>query len=127
MDAETTFKGWKVFVVEDELFIALELCDHLKALGCEIVGPEPSVKKAMAALETKFPDVAFLDENLGGEHVTPIAQSLQRRRIPFAIVSGYNKSPTGEPVLEQALRVAKPASADAIVAALGKLRPIRLS
>lgn len=122
MTDPSVLKGCKVLVVEDEMIVALDICEHLEPLGCEIVGPAPTVKKALTALETHTPDLALLDENLDGEIVTPIAETLERRNIPFVIVSGYNTSRTGDAILEQAPRVAKPAANDAIVAALLKLR-----
>lgn len=114
MGQEEALSGCRVLVVEDELMIALDLCSILEALGCEVVGPIPSVGKALAALETHRPDVALLDENLVGATVAPVAERLERLHIPFAIVSGYNRPRAENPALAAARRLPKPTSAAAI-------------
>lgn len=118
MADENILKGCRVLVVEDETIVALDVCENLQDFGCEILGPAPSVAKALAVLETQTPDVALLDENLDGEVVTPIAETLHRRNISFAVMSGYNRSRTGGAILDDAPRIAKPASTAAIVKVL---------
>ena len=41
--------------------------------------------------------------------IAPVAQELAHRRIPFAIVSGYARSISGDPLLQEARRIRKPA------------------
>ena len=36
-------RSLRVFVVEDEALLAMELCDILEDLGHEVIGPVPSV------------------------------------------------------------------------------------
>ncbi|SFB62432.1 CheY chemotaxis protein or a CheY-like REC (receiver) domain [Rhizobium sp. NFR07] len=81
-----------VLVVEDELFIALELEGGLKADGFRILGPVASVEGAFALLDEQRPDIAVLDFNLGGEKATPIALRLDELGIPFVLASGTDKS-----------------------------------
>ncbi len=119
------FSGCRVLVVEDELLIALDLSQILKELGCGVVGPAGSVDKAFALLETRRPDLALLDEDLRGQPVTPVAETLRRQRIPFAILSGYDRSPTGDEVLVNATRLRKPTPLSAIRQVLNELwRPL---
>jgi CheY-like chemotaxis protein len=113
--------GCRILVVEDELIVALDICEHLKDLGCEIIGPAGSVKKALALMETQTPDLALLDQNLAGETVLPVAETLKRRNIPFAIASGYNSGEADEAVLQEVPRIAKPASNEDIAKALSEL------
>lgn len=97
-------------VVEDELLVALDLAGMIEDAGWRVLGPAPSVEKALAILAQAKPTAAFLDENLDGASVAPVARELARRSIPFAIVSGYARSISKEPVLREARRLQKPAS-----------------
>lgn len=117
--------GCVVLVVEDELLIALDLCNTLECLGCEILGPANSSRKALSLLETDKPDFALLDENLAGESSLPVAEELRRRRIPFAIVSGYDSPGRKDPALVDARRLRKPASEKEIRDALQQLSTSR--
>jgi CheY-like chemotaxis protein len=100
----------RVLLVEDELLIALELSSMIEDAGWEVLGPAPNVEKALAILAQTEPVAAFLDENLNGASVAPVARELVRRRIPFVIVSGYARSISGDALLQKARRIQKPAS-----------------
>lgn len=76
-------------IVEDEAFIALDLERRVKDAGFDVLGPFPSVAKAMTALETSTPDVAILDFSLAGETSEPIADALSERNVRFAFMTGY--------------------------------------
>jgi len=115
------YSSRRVLVVEDELLIALELSRTLERLGCEVVGPASSIDKALALLEAQRPDVALLDEDLKGKHVTPVAEALRRLRVPFAVLSGYDRSITDSEILLKALRLQKPTPQSAIQQALVEL------
>lgn len=121
MATQNAFTHCRVLVVEDELMIALDLCGKLEGMGCTVLGPVSSVAAAMGLLETQRPDAALLDENLGGVPVTPVAQSLHRRRIPFAVVSGYSRPRSDDPDLAGAPRVTKPASTAMILDIMKRL------
>ncbi len=53
-----------MLVAEDDPFIAAELQGVLADEGAEVMGPVPTVRAAMAAIEAGKPDVALLDVNL---------------------------------------------------------------
>ena len=114
-------KGLRVLVVEDEALIALDLCLVLEDLGCRPVGPAASVGAALDLLRGSFPDAALLDENLGTTLVTPVAEALAHRDVPFAIVSGHHRSLSSNPLLVEALRLPKPARRARIARALAAL------
>ena len=79
----------KVFVVEDEMMIALMIEDVLRGLGCEIVGPVSRLESALQiAKEARF-DAAILDITIRGGEVYPVADVLIERDIPFMFASGY--------------------------------------
>ncbi len=111
----------RVLVVEDELMIALDMCSKLEEMGYRPVGPVSTVDEALTLLEGERPDFALLDENLRGRSVTPVAEALLLRRIPFGVLSGYSRSSAHE-VLRNAPRLSKPVSADMISELLEKLR-----
>jgi DNA-binding response OmpR family regulator len=102
--------GSRVLIVEDEFFIALDIGQQLEDAGFEVVGPAPSVAKALDLVEEQGCDVAVLDVNLGGETSEPVARKLQEADKPFVVLSGYstdNKLPWfhGAPVLPKPLRM----------------------
>ncbi|HTZ68430.1 MAG TPA: response regulator [Roseiarcus sp.] len=81
----------RILVVEDEYLIAVTLSDQLEGVGSIVIGPVPSVERAMKAIESD-PDIdaAILDINLGGVMAYPIADALLARNIPFVFTSGYD-------------------------------------
>ncbi len=115
------FSRCRVLVVEDELLIALDLTQMLQGLGCTVIGPAGSADKALHLIETQHPDVALLDEDLRGTPATPIAEALRLQRIPFAILSGYERSLTGAEILVSATRLQKPTPVSAIREVLREL------
>lgn len=79
-----------ILVVEDEFFLAQEMQQDLQDVGAMVLGPEPSVDRALARISEGLRiDVAVLDVNLGGEKVFPVADALAARNIPFLFVTGY--------------------------------------
>lgn len=59
--------GARVFILEDEALIALELTDRLSALGYEIVGRAASGEVALGLIEKLCPDIALVDIHLAGK------------------------------------------------------------
>ncbi len=83
----------RVFVVEDEALVALNLEDMLTDLGCSVVGPAMRIGKALDFLSGSFdPDVAILDVNIAGEPIFPLAQQIAERGIPIVFATGYGRS-----------------------------------
>lgn len=90
--SEPSTAGLRILLVEDEAMVAMIIEDTLSDLGCEIVGPMSSIDRALAAARTtERIDGAFLDVNLRGELVYPVAEALTARGIPFAFVTGYGE------------------------------------
>ncbi len=79
----------RVLVVEDEAIIAILMEDLLEDLGCQVVATAGTLEDAIAAARTGEFDLAFLDVNLRGVPVYPVAEVLRARAIPFAFVTGY--------------------------------------
>jgi CheY-like chemotaxis protein len=111
----------RVLVVEDELMIALDMCSKLEEMGYLPIGPVSTVDEALTLLEGERPDFALLDENLRGSPVTPVAEALLRRRIPFGLLSGYSRSHSAHEALRNAPRLSKPVNSGMISELLEKL------
>jgi PAS domain S-box-containing protein len=114
--------GFRVLVVEDHLLIALGLQRMIESLNCVVAGPACSVDSALDLLDKQTPDAALLDEDLRGVPVTPVAEALRQRGIPFAIVSGYERSISGAGLLVNARRLRKPTSVSAIRDVLNEMQ-----
>jgi CheY-like chemotaxis protein len=85
-----SLRGLRALVVEDSYLAARSIKRALEHLGCEVIGPAPSVRDAMPLIETKPIDVAVLDINLSeGQTSEDLAIALTDRRVPFVFVSGY--------------------------------------
>lgn len=81
----------RLLVVEDEYLVADDMKRALESLGACVVGPVPDVESAVAFLQDDAAplDGAILDVNLCGERVYPVADLLERRRVPFVFWTGY--------------------------------------
>ena len=86
----STLRDRRILVVEDEYLIAMMLRDALEDVGSVVVGPVPSVEKALRTIDTdRNIDAAILDVNLGDAMAYPVAEALITRNIPFVFTSGY--------------------------------------
>jgi CheY-like chemotaxis protein len=89
--ASSALRERRILVVEDEYLIAAMLRDALENIGSVVVGPVPSVEKAMETIASDPGiDAAIVDINLGGVLAYPVADALLARDIPFVFTSGYN-------------------------------------
>lgn len=84
--------GLRVLIVEDELVIAMDVEDMLKAAGATTVQTCATVEEALSVLETSPPDIAVLDVNLGATTSMEVAESLVSQDIPFIFATGYGDS-----------------------------------
>jgi CheY-like chemotaxis protein len=89
MTSRQGLSGLRILVVEDEPLIAMALEDILQAFGCEVVGPAFSLAEAQSLSREQSIDGAFLDVNVSGEKVFPVADILSSRHIPYCFVTGY--------------------------------------
>ena len=88
-DTTDTLRGLNVLVVEDNGLLCCVLEETLRDAGCEIVGPFARLPDALAAASTEHIDVALLDINLRGQLVSPVAEQLRERGVPFVLTSAY--------------------------------------
>ena len=88
--ASSELRDRRILVVEDEYLIAMNLQDALESVGSVVLGPVPSVDKAITTIDSESNiDAAVLDVNLGGALAFAVADKLIARKIPFVFTSGY--------------------------------------
>lgn len=115
----TSLKGARVLIVEDAVLLALELETGLSEAGAEVVGPAYELEEAMALLDRPI-DAAVLDANLNGRSVTPVAEVLRQRGIPFVFATGYGET-GGAPGGFDAPVIRKPYDVTQVAAAVAEL------
>lgn len=110
--------GIRILIVEDDFLLLLDLEMTLADAGAEITDRCRSIPEAVAAARVAEVDVAILDVRLGGQIITPVAEELAKRRVPFLFYTGQTET---DPLLS-AWRgnrvVSKPVSARVLVAAV---------
>ncbi len=87
MDRKST--ELRVLVVEDSPVIAMATEDMLRAFGHVPLGPVGNMADALALAENEEMDAAIVDLNIRGTKAFSLLNILERRGIPFLIVSGY--------------------------------------
>lgn len=107
-----------VLIVEDNMIIALDAEGTLLRSGIETVRVAASVAQAMKAIETRAPDFALLDINLGRETSFAVAEHLASLGIPFVFTTGYGEDIAFPPKLLGVPRIRKPYTGDALLMAM---------
>jgi len=87
--AMSTVAGKRVFVVEDEVLLAISLEDDLREAGFFMLGPYTTLASALQAARSEEFDLALLDVNLHGQAVFPLADELIARNVPIVLLTGY--------------------------------------
>lgn len=83
----------RVFVVEDEALVAMNLEMILEDLGCQVVGPAMRFDRAVEMVDEGVAlDAAILDVNVAGLEVFPLAERLKERGVPLVFATGYDSS-----------------------------------
>lgn len=84
--------GRRIFVVEDEYFLADDIGRTFRDLGAEIAGPVGHLADAMKILrDGSVLDAAVLDVNIRSEMIFLIARELKVRKVPFVFTTGYDR------------------------------------
>ncbi|MBR1234608.1 response regulator [Bradyrhizobium sp. AUGA SZCCT0182] len=86
-----------IFLVEDEALIRMMLVEMLEELGHRVVAEAGSIHEAEPLARTSVFDLAIFDINVAGFNISPIAEIVAARGLPFVFVSGYG--PEGRPTL----------------------------
>lgn len=109
----------RVLIVEDDYFIADDLAKELARAGLDVVGPVPSLARALAIVGEEQIDGAVLDINLNGDKVYEVADALLADGIPVVFVTGYERPSIPERYKDVPLCL-KPVDSAAVVEVLGR-------
>lgn len=120
IDAGRPLDGQRVLIVEDEYLIAIEVKRWLQQAGAEVVGPVPSVERALALIEDGGIDAAVLDLNLGERRTAfPIADRLRTLGVPHLFATGDIQASRGDH--DDCPRLEKPFVEVELIRAVAKL------
>ena len=109
--------GMSVLIVEQAGLVSLDLAMVIEDLhGCPI--PVSSVAQGLEVVATRSVSAAILGGHLPDGEVTPLAVALTELRIPFIVHTGGELSSELSTLFPHLSVVSKPASSDAVVAAL---------
>ncbi|KQZ62180.1 histidine kinase [Rhizobium sp. Root149] len=104
-----------VLLVEDEMFVALDIQMTLEDEGWEVSGPFATTREALEFLEANVVDCAILDVRLTDGEVFPVADLLTESGIPFVFHSGHANPAKLQQEYLQALVCQKPCHPTALV------------
>jgi DNA-binding NtrC family response regulator len=78
-----------VFLVEDEVMIRMMVADMLEELGHSIAGEAGEIGHAIKLAQSTEFELAILDVNVNGHMITPVAELIKARNLPFIFATGY--------------------------------------
>ena len=84
--------GVSVFLVEDEVMIRMMVADMLEELGFRIAAEAGEINEAIRLAQSAEFDLAILDVNVNGKVISPVAELIDARNIPFVFATGYGSS-----------------------------------
>lgn len=87
MDIETG--AARILIVEDSPVIAIAAEEMLRGFGHVPVGPAGTMAGALEMAEGEAIDAAIVDLNIRGSKTFSVLAILEKRGIPFLIISGY--------------------------------------
>ncbi len=109
-------------VVEDELFIVLELEDILLELGYGKVDTFSDSNAALSWLEHSKPAIAIVDYHLKGGNAETLIAALVEAKVPTVIYSGRSYDPqTDNQALSTCEWLMKPADEQMLAAAIARV------
>ena len=99
-----------VLVVEDDPVVAMVMEDALQAMGLEVL-VDLNLVDALNEVEASPFDAAMIDVGLRGENAWPVMVALQKRKIPFVVMSGSDLTALAEE-FPQVRMINKPVSVE---------------
>ncbi len=110
--------GFKILLLEDELFISSALREHLVLAGAEVVEAASTIAAAEASLGEIAFDAAILDIVLPDGDTRELAGRLAADGVRIVFHSGHLRPDWLAVSAPDAIFLQKPSDADALVAAL---------
>jgi PAS domain S-box-containing protein len=97
--------GTRVFVVEDEKIVALDIQARLESLGYEVIGTASNSEAALTQIGELVPDVVLLDMSLQAamDGVEVAAKVREQLRVPIVFITAYS-----DPGLIQRIQLTEP-------------------
>lgn len=114
-DSPTSLMRLRVLVIEDSWNVANRLATILEAQGANVLGPVPSVERALEVIRSEPVSLALVDMNLREAFADDVISELVARKIPFIIVTAYEMLPTNADAYAAAV-LRKPVDADELIA-----------
>ena len=81
--------GRSILLVEDEVMIRMMVADMLEELGYKIAGEAGDIDEGVRLVQATEFDIAILDVNVNGRVISPVAEAVQMRGLPFVFATGY--------------------------------------
>jgi DNA-binding NtrC family response regulator len=81
----------RVFIIEDDFLIALDLEKILGDMGCDVVGIRSDVNSSLQLITGTQIDVAIVDYILANGTSVDVIAALRARKLPCVICSGRPK------------------------------------
>ncbi|OYR19899.1 response regulator [Brucella thiophenivorans] len=78
----------RVLVVEDEIFVALDVAATVEDAQGTVIGPVGTVKQAIELMDRQKVDAAILDVNLADGDLEPILERLKSQNIFVVVHTG---------------------------------------
>ncbi len=107
-----------VLLVEDEMFVALDIQMTLEDEGWQVSGPFATAREALEFLDDNSVHCAILDVRLADGDVFPVADRLKKNEIPFVFHSGHANPRKLEEQYPASLVCQKPCHPAALVSTL---------
>jgi DNA-binding response OmpR family regulator len=116
-ESNDRLSGLRVLVVEDDYFIADEICTTLREHGAQVLGPSPDVEHGLNLVRNNDIDCAVLDINLHGNLAYDLASELRQRGTPAIFATGYDSSVLPDE-FSGSVRLEKPVDLSALLQAV---------
>ena len=100
----------RLLVVEDDLFIAMQIESILRDAGAAAVEPCSNVERALALTDEQHFDAAILDVRLEDSDITLVAHRLAECGTPFIFYTGQSNADEVLAQWPQCKVLSKPAS-----------------
>jgi len=88
MTAQPASRG-SVLLVEDETMIRMLVADMLADLGYDVAAEAGDIDQAIELARSAHYDLAILDVNVNGKIISPVAEAVASRNLPFVFATGY--------------------------------------